>query len=1416
MRMMMFRAQWILLATIAACRLFSADAAMSRVVQASFEEQPAGAAPLIEKAAVGKVIRSLTLLESHKDATITVEKNAAFGGKVLLFDNHLTDRTGIKHSGCLAYFRLAEPTKGKVSIRMRFLVLAGARNSFMTVEGASAAKLLPLMISADRKVHVLLGKGSSVVRKTNPGLLKVSEPSDIAISIDLDARTWELSVNGERNDGDLDAGTPESFYGLNIAVYHGELLRLAVDDVAVDVPASEVKTITAASVKTKDIWGRSADGSALETAASYPIPRTRWVFSKTGFSIASIRTDGGEELLKAPGGVFFRDGKNNSMLTPRTEKIMPGSGVISVEKDLGGGLTSSETVRADKGMIRWRIVLNNSSRDERWTELNLSLPFDGKGAGQYFDGYTAHSMDATNVWRTQLEQTFPVSFCWREKNGTGSPQRMGLAFGVTPNVETSILHNGLIEGAARYLTRLVVEPGYPAAFEFVLFTAEAEFGHRDAMQGYYQCFPDAFKPFPGVDPRMTAGDRADSLQRNHYNGGAENAGKAADMMSWYSGIEWAYAISKRGGDLYGHKELWDSPETPGIIAKMSNRVKASGYLLDLFDHRKYHEGKRTMWERADFRGNVALTHFMIDFVEKGIVDKYDMMKYTYPDTDDTPALRSTWGFEYCSQLYHVYPWANPYEEFMKRDIPLLVEELNLPGIAHDMFNEPPNAPLYRGPLDRHVNGWSYDAKGKCISRLLAYRKIPELCHTLTNANGHAVGVFANGIVISSALTFAYPDCWLTETRPTKALIDNVGKTINWGRGNYKHARNFAGSRPVYQHASSSVDLGDLVDWASLTTEETAVLIDDFFKDMVTWYYQTGILPSNDFIGRIEAVWAELPFLYDVLSRGFQPSPIIAGDDRLERVRYGSGLGSAVVISSREKRTFTSREAVLNGYIGSGYAIPFSMKGKVQTFTCKDGITAFDMSIDPLENRIYTLTVSLGIPVGAAVSGKSEMKSEPSQRKYRIVINAPSSMTVPITAAADPAFSIEALTCNGAPVKDSCGFKSGENTIVLTTRSSDFLSPIEDFISFPYDSASITVLGPRSKRRDAAGMNIRDMLAVRRKVDAAVQGTAPDGAAIVIGTATELGRTGVWVDGNKLYISGSNDFDAQQRGWKFMRLIERHDERFAVPKGIYLSGNKENAAMFQKAGLLGKYITMLDRSGKERFSWQDHFRSDLKSKPVVDDMYRAGLSIPLIKLPSIAQAPVLDGKLDDAVWRSAAVISSFHMNKAAADDPKPTQKTEALYYRGKDHFFIGFKCHEANMDRTFTQMTERDSAVWNDDCVEIRLAPGAERNAMRFPCYTFLFNQACVCFDMLTDPNIGSQKEWKLWDGNARSAVHKGADYWSIEVMIPLDDMKGSRDVKTWRFQFSRTEKPNNEYSVAVPMPGAGVAEQMLYGALSAE
>ncbi|MFW5866374.1 MAG: carbohydrate-binding family 9-like protein, partial [Armatimonadota bacterium] len=166
-----------------------------------------------------------------------------------------------------------------------------------------------------------------------------------------------------------------------------------------------------------------------------------------------------------------------------------------------------------------------------------------------------------------------------------------------------------------------------------------------------------------------------------------------------------------------------------------------------------------------------------------------------------------------------------------------------------------------------------------------------------------------------------------------------------------------------------------------------------------------------------------------------------------------------------------------------------------------------------------------------------------------------------------------------------------------------------------------------------------------------------------------------------------------------------------------------------------------------------------------------LPVPLSTAGVTDAAPTIDGSLDDACWQSAAVLGGFVKLDGSA---LATPETEARVCWDAERLYVGVRCAEPNVKAIKAQMTERDDAVWRDDCVELFIDTNHDRSSY----YHFAVNAIGTVWD---EERPGSAD----WNADVQAAGARGEDEWTAEISIALADLGGAQPGDLWGFNIGR-------------------------------
>lgn len=164
---------------------------------------------------------------------------------------------------------------------------------------------------------------------------------------------------------------------------------------------------------------------------------------------------------------------------------------------------------------------------------------------------------------------------------------------------------------------------------------------------------------------------------------------------------------------------------------------------------------------------------------------------------------------------------------------------------------------------------------------------------------------------------------------------------------------------------------------------------------------------------------------------------------------------------------------------------------------------------------------------------------------------------------------------------------------------------------------------------------------------------------------------------------------------------------------------------------------------------------------------------------------IDGKLDEAAWASANVITDFTQVDPAQGQPA-TQRTEVRFLFDDDALYIGAKMYDTEGARGVTTSLVRRDQSFNSDYFEVVLDSFHDHLGRAF----FDVNPSGSRQDQL---GVGTSCCDSGWDPIWETAAHIDPDGWTAEIRIPLSQLRFPRDsVQSWGLQVRRFIQRNNE------------------------
>lgn len=159
------------------------------------------------------------------------------------------------------------------------------------------------------------------------------------------------------------------------------------------------------------------------------------------------------------------------------------------------------------------------------------------------------------------------------------------------------------------------------------------------------------------------------------------------------------------------------------------------------------------------------------------------------------------------------------------------------------------------------------------------------------------------------------------------------------------------------------------------------------------------------------------------------------------------------------------------------------------------------------------------------------------------------------------------------------------------------------------------------------------------------------------------------------------------------------------------------------------------------------------------------------------APIIDGRLDDAIWRSAVAIDDFHQT-SPTDGASPTESTTVWVTYDDEYLYIAADLRDSNPQAIQAKQMIQGKLFSSDDRFFVTIDSfNTKRND-----YFFQVNANGMRREALRENNARFIEEWSaIW--LAESEVHE--DGWATEIAIPFKSISFAPDSDTWGINFGR-------------------------------
>lgn len=175
-------------------------------------------------------------------------------------------------------------------------------------------------------------------------------------------------------------------------------------------------------------------------------------------------------------------------------------------------------------------------------------------------------------------------------------------------------------------------------------------------------------------------------------------------------------------------------------------------------------------------------------------------------------------------------------------------------------------------------------------------------------------------------------------------------------------------------------------------------------------------------------------------------------------------------------------------------------------------------------------------------------------------------------------------------------------------------------------------------------------------------------------------------------------------------------------------------------------------------------------------------------------PSIDGRLDDAVWRTAARVTEFVQQRPREGAPA-TERTEIYIAYDSRNLYFGIYAHYSDPRLVRANHVDRDQ-IERDDTVQLFFDPFLDQQRG----YVFSVNGYGVQGDRLIGSRPGGDESWDALFGSTGRLVEDG---WTAELAIPFKSLRyparRGGELHCWGFQIQRDIESKNESVVWAPV-----------------
>ncbi|MDD5597776.1 MAG: sugar-binding protein [Victivallaceae bacterium] len=179
-----------------------------------------------------------------------------------------------------------------------------------------------------------------------------------------------------------------------------------------------------------------------------------------------------------------------------------------------------------------------------------------------------------------------------------------------------------------------------------------------------------------------------------------------------------------------------------------------------------------------------------------------------------------------------------------------------------------------------------------------------------------------------------------------------------------------------------------------------------------------------------------------------------------------------------------------------------------------------------------------------------------------------------------------------------------------------------------------------------------------------------------------------------------------------------------------------------------------------------------------------VSISRVKTP-----PIIDGEIKKDIW-NAVPVTAFDFKLMGGNNKNAAKQSFVSAVYDDRNIYFCFYLLEPDIAKISANYLQRDSSVWNDDCVEIFLDVNNDKKSY---CHLICNSKGVQADEYSPD----STEKNRAWNGKWQSAAKTGKDFWCVEIAVPFETLglkKAPASGTCWGVSLNRGETQTKEFS----------------------